>query len=112
MSEAAVIAFHNAIKKNSRIKKEIIAIRKNYPKKKLSSQDTYEILTQEIIPLAKKYNYIFSFDDYIDCQLKEEYGSLSDEDLFNISGGSIFKELGFASAASMLSLTDNQMKDI
>ena len=102
MSEAAVGEFKKAINKNPEIKKEIIDFRNKYPKGELSVRDTYKIITEGIIPIAKKYNFDFNFDNYMDYQIREESGSLDSEDLIEISGGSFFEKLGFSSAAKML----------
>ncbi|MDR3178572.1 MAG: hypothetical protein LBT82_00745 [Oscillospiraceae bacterium] len=102
--ERDVKNFCKLMNENFNIKQSVKKIRKKYPKGEMSVKDTYDFITNGIIPLAKENHYNFDFDDYIDYQLKEESGSLEKEELFDINGGRItMKSLGVASIASIVS---------
>ncbi|MDR1467611.1 MAG: hypothetical protein LBI55_04290 [Oscillospiraceae bacterium] len=103
MSQESFKNFCKAINNDDRIKESLKQLRKKYPPGKMSPEDTYKFIVDDVIILAKRNNYSFDFNDYIDYQMKEESGSLNDEDLFEVTGGlsNPFIAFGAASFAAL-----------
>jgi hypothetical protein len=101
MSVSSFKKFCKAVNGDKELGKEIQRLRSRYPMERISVEDAYKFIVNDVIPFAKEHGYEFTFKDTCITGRKEgNSGALSDEDLAAVTGG--FSVINLALGMSLL----------